>query len=811
MIPYILHVSILLAGCYAFYWLLLRQETFFQLNRSVLLACLLIPLLLPLVSIPASWSLGFFQSQNLNLARNNSTTYVATNDVLEKSIFERSKIEGTRIEETPSNLENSTVGNNENQAAPASFSLSIYEVLTYLYFSGIIIFLLAFLIQLILILASITSLQSMKDGKYRIVELVKDEAPYSFWNVIFINPTKYDPETYEQILAHEKIHIDQTHFLDKLIVELVLIAFWFNPFVWLFRKAITNNLEFLTDHSMLTQGFPKQTYQMSLLKVSVPQHPLNLTTNYNQSFLKNRIAMMNTKKSSARSIWKYLFIIPLLGFSVMSLNAIKISPNELIIESKTPENDSIENDEAPLINDEKEEINNNTSTSDDEPWKDELKKELIENLTSDDLWKKGNHIFKLYPNKIVYDGVNMNRKLTKKYKAIFEKYGITSDENRFMMLSPIVVMSGSFVSDEANFDNGSHIDIFDENQDLTDDGEITNRSYSSHSSSNTTISGNRTQGNGYGDSIARSYAEAYANQHAQGNADKYAQEYVERYNQPSSGGGTHVETINGKTYIGGQAGSVHEINGQTIVIPQDGQNQTYLIEEQDRFFALIPEGTYSRESKKRGRVLFDDGPKWTKNSATFIGDKKSTDFWKLPDFYKKIQQELIKDEIVDVDEKIKISFERRYVDVNGWHLTGGHDQKYYNLAKQFNIPASEGWSMEIDNDHVVIISGIDDLHQLRLDVLNALKGDNLIKNIKEKVQLKITGTRIILNGKDIPQSRFNFYQNLFHEYQITPAPGKEIVINETQKGSLFGKKKVTPIWVGYAYDGSYLGSIMLGK
>lgn len=85
---------------------------------------------------------------------------------------------------------------------------------------------------------------------------------------------------------------------------------------------MTNNLEFLTDQSLLSKGMEKQSYQMSLLKVSVSQKPFNLTTNYNNSFLKNRIIMMNEKRSSITSVWKYLFIIPLFFLSVITMNAV---------------------------------------------------------------------------------------------------------------------------------------------------------------------------------------------------------------------------------------------------------------------------------------------------------------------------------------------------------------------------------------------------------------------------------------------------------------------------------------------------------
>ncbi|MDF1863307.1 MAG: M56 family metallopeptidase [Saprospiraceae bacterium] len=187
-----------------------------------------------------------------------------------------------------------------------------------------------------------------------------------------MNPTKYDWDTYNLIIEHEKIHIKDKHTLDILIAELMFIIQWFNPFAWLYRKAMVNNLEYLTDLKMLKEGTDKKIYQMNLLKVSVPNLPLNLTNNYNQSILKKRILMMNAKKSSVRSSWKYLFLLPVLGLSILFLNAVKTtaqsSSNQLIekqdrddtkktiysksIDPNDPDNDEnmiIETDDAYIV------------------------------------------------------------------------------------------------------------------------------------------------------------------------------------------------------------------------------------------------------------------------------------------------------------------------------------------------------------------------------------------------------------------------------------------------------------------------------
>ena len=191
----------------------------------------------------------------------------------------------------------------------------------YLYWFGVIIFAFNFLMQAAVLLYTAYSRPVIKDGPFRIVEITGDKAPCSFANNIFINPEKYDWETYNQVLLHEKIHIEQKHTLDLLFAEIVLIFQWFNPFAWQWRKELESNLEFFTDDQMLQQdAVEKESYQMSLLKVAAPHFPLSLTTNYNQSLFKKRLLMMNAKKSNVHTIWKYFFLLPLLVLFVCLFN-----------------------------------------------------------------------------------------------------------------------------------------------------------------------------------------------------------------------------------------------------------------------------------------------------------------------------------------------------------------------------------------------------------------------------------------------------------------------------------------------------------
>ena len=291
MIPYILYTALILFACLMFYKLLLQKETFYNLNRFVLLACMLVAFTLPLLPIPQQFSL---QKQKVTAAI--------------------PSIKKTVAKEATAELKTLPVNEVLVNETKQQFNMTlVMQWIVYLYWFGVVVFALNFLMQAVILFYRAYTSEIIRDGKFRIVEITGDKAPCSFANNIFINPEKYEWETYNQILLHEKIHIEQKHTIDLLLAEIVLVFQWFNPFAWQWRKALESNLEFLTDNEMLQQGsVEKESYQFSLLKVAAPQFPLSLTTNYNQSLLKKRIIMMNSKKSNVNTTWKYFFLLPLL-------------------------------------------------------------------------------------------------------------------------------------------------------------------------------------------------------------------------------------------------------------------------------------------------------------------------------------------------------------------------------------------------------------------------------------------------------------------------------------------------------------------
>ena len=213
MIPYILYSALILSACLVFYKLLLQKETFFYLNRYVLLACMLLAFIVPLIPVP--------QQLSFRNAPAETAVVLPETQIIKNSITQQ-KTES--IQETP--------------VGPTKQLINVEVVLQwiiYLYWFGVLVFGANFLMQAVILIKRAYSSSVIQDGKFRIVEITGDKAPCSFANNIFINPEKYEWETYNQILLHEKIHIEQKHTIDLLLAEIVLIFQWFNPFAWQWR------------------------------------------------------------------------------------------------------------------------------------------------------------------------------------------------------------------------------------------------------------------------------------------------------------------------------------------------------------------------------------------------------------------------------------------------------------------------------------------------------------------------------------------------------------------------------------------------
>ncbi|TSD67153.1 M56 family metallopeptidase [Inquilinus sp. KBS0705] len=143
------------------------------------------------------------------------------------------------------------------------------------------------------------------------VRLINGEAaPFSFWRSIYVNPANHTPTDLEAILQHEQVHVNGLHTVDILLAELSSIFYWFNPGIWLMKKAVRENIEFITDRKILNKGFDTKTYQYSLVNVSFNSNTPGIVNHFNISTIKKRIIMMNAKRSSRFTLTRYVFVVP---------------------------------------------------------------------------------------------------------------------------------------------------------------------------------------------------------------------------------------------------------------------------------------------------------------------------------------------------------------------------------------------------------------------------------------------------------------------------------------------------------------------
>ncbi len=152
----------------------------------------------------------------------------------------------------------------------------------------------------------------------RILIPKKQTGPFSFFNMVFINPAIYDEKQLHEIITHENTHKNQLHTLDVIISELFCVIFWFNPFIWLIKREIRINLEHLADESVISSVSEPTQYQYNLLRLGYIDNKNKLVNHYNVSQLKKRIKIMNIEKSNRKSILRYLLILPLTAFLIIA-------------------------------------------------------------------------------------------------------------------------------------------------------------------------------------------------------------------------------------------------------------------------------------------------------------------------------------------------------------------------------------------------------------------------------------------------------------------------------------------------------------
>ncbi|OJX87613.1 MAG: hypothetical protein BGP01_11455 [Paludibacter sp. 47-17] len=277
---YLLKVNIAIALFLLFYRLFFSGDTLWKARRIYLVSLVIIAFSYPLFSIQ-SW------------------------------IHDSSAIRGIAVE---------YIELQELVVTPAAAVVVPWKELTLgLYLAVAAALLIRVLIQLISLFRMQLQAKKINVQGVSVRELSGDVTPFSFFGTIYLNPSLHSDDEIHQILTHELTHVRQWHSLDVVLAELLCVFFWINPFVWVLRKEIRQNLEYLADDRVVASGVDSRHYQYHLLQLSCQLPGYKLTNKFNISPLKKRIRMMNQPRSSKTTALKYLLIAPL-SFSLVVLS-----------------------------------------------------------------------------------------------------------------------------------------------------------------------------------------------------------------------------------------------------------------------------------------------------------------------------------------------------------------------------------------------------------------------------------------------------------------------------------------------------------
>ena len=161
----------------------------------------------------------------------------------------------------------------------------------------------------------------------RIIKIDRDTTPFSFFNFVFIDKKNTKGSGMKEMLAHEMEHVRQRHSFDVLILELLTIIQWFNPFIWLLKRSIRENHEFLADNGVLKPEVSSAAYRMLLLNSAFIQQPV-IANNFNYSLIKIRIKMITKIKSSKTAALKFSLGI-LVTAAMLVIFAFDIEKNQV--------------------------------------------------------------------------------------------------------------------------------------------------------------------------------------------------------------------------------------------------------------------------------------------------------------------------------------------------------------------------------------------------------------------------------------------------------------------------------------------------
>lgn len=273
-----------LAIFFTFYKLVLERESFHHLKRFYLLLSVIGSITIPLITF---------------------TTYISVPQFVTPMVTQ----------------EYTSVISSETEVATNYLPTILWS----LYVLGVLFFSTQFFRNLYSIIHKIKTNPHYKAANFFHVLISSAITPHTFFSYIFLNKQKFEAnEIPSEVIIHEHAHAHQMHSLDILLIELAQIVFWFNPIIYLVKRSIKLNHEFLADQEVLNSGATTSEYQKILLAFSSNAAVPSMANSINYSSIKKRFTVMKTQTSQRKKWLRSFLLLPLLAVIIYGFSSTKV-------------------------------------------------------------------------------------------------------------------------------------------------------------------------------------------------------------------------------------------------------------------------------------------------------------------------------------------------------------------------------------------------------------------------------------------------------------------------------------------------------
>jgi len=295
LLLFLMKSTLSLSLLYLGFSVLMRKETFFNLNRMVVLIMVMCSMLIPFLYSPQLF---------------HTKVHVEIDPIFQN----------VTVSEDPVQVVNEPIAALSTEIvkeAVQPVTLSVPTILIFIYFSGVLFsfLLLAYSIGSVLLL--FRKARKTKLNGIRLMIVSDDISAFSFGRNILISQNDYDTN-FKPIITHELSHIRLGHFYDLMLMELTKILFWFNPLVYRLVCDLKEIHEFQADDHAINSGIDATKYQLLIIQKCVGHQKFALANSFNHCQIKNRIVMMNKLKTSKAWRWKVATFLPMLALLLMA-------------------------------------------------------------------------------------------------------------------------------------------------------------------------------------------------------------------------------------------------------------------------------------------------------------------------------------------------------------------------------------------------------------------------------------------------------------------------------------------------------------